>query len=113
MCYVGIYTSKTIKYGTVTPAVGGNHEKLDAREVGLYKTGTTFVHIGTYPCGVNSDGRMDIFPHPFAGFQGAIWLSEQIVNDLVRVGWEWVWANFPGETSALEVARQGKKKKKK
>lgn len=91
--------------------LGGNHEKLDAREVGLYKTGTTFVHIGTYPCGVNSDGRMDIFPHPFAGFQGAIWLSEQIVNDLVRVGWEWVWASFPGETSALEVARQGKKKK--
>jgi len=89
--------------------LGGNEEKLDVWDTGIDKTaGTTFVHIGTYPYGTDSAGRIDIFPHPFAGFQGVIYLTELIVNERVRSGWEWIRANFPGEGSALEMARQGK-----
>jgi len=94
------------------PAVllGGNYENLDAHEIGIDKTGTVFVHIDTYPFGISTSGRIDVFPHPFAGFQGVIWLSELIVNEQVKAGWEWIWANLPGEGSALEMARQGKSK---
>jgi len=90
--------------------LGGNCEKLDSREVGLHKTGTAFIHIDTFPFGITSAGRIEVFPHPFAGFQGIIYLSELIVNEMVRVGWEGLWANFPGESSALEMARQRKLK---
>jgi len=90
--------------------LGGNHEKFMIRELGLDRITTTFVHIGTYPNSVDTDGRIDIFPHPFAGFQGVIYLTELITNELVRSGWDMMWANFPGEGSALEMARQGKLK---
>ena len=90
--------------------LGGNYENIDTREVGLHKTGTVFVHIGALPRAFETSGRIDIFPHPFAGFLGDIWLTELIANEQARAFWGWLWATFPGESSALEMVRQGKLK---
>ncbi len=80
--------------------LGGNYEKADVREMGLDRSaGTVFIHIATFPCGVDTAGRFDIYPHPFAGFQGVIYLTEVILNEMVRQSFEQVWAAFPATPS--------------